>query len=102
MWVPLTSVGGSNSLVAESEPGLGDFHAFEAAPGEFVKFYGNRCWHYTVANATEVTRVSFDLRVVPFELFDGDAPGPSNTFHASATSKPLRLGEYYVCCSVVE
>lgn len=108
VWVPLTTVGGSNSLVSESFPGMGDFHPFVARPGQFVKFYGNRCWHYTVKNTTEMTRVSFDIRVVPFELFDNEARGPSKTITISGVTtgkmsgggKPLRLGEYYVECSV--
>ena len=94
---------GNNSLISESSPGLGDFHAFEASPGEFVKFYGNRCWHYTVANDTDITRVSFDIRVVPFELFDNDAAGPSKTVvgnEVGAGGKPLRLGQYYIEASV--
>lgn len=132
VWVPLTAVGGSNSLVSESSPGLGDFHSFTAKPGEFIKFYGNRCWHYTVRNTTQITRVSFDIRVVPFELFDAEARGPSKTVSARPSSlspprpgalthrltpaavttaagkhpggggKPLRLGEYYAECCVDE
>ena len=103
VWVPLTRVWGSNSLTSETKPGLGDFHAFEAGPGEFVRFDGNRCWHYTTANDTDGTRVSFDFRVVPIELFDNEHRGPSNTIHrangksaAAADIKPLRMGEYYV------
>ena len=103
VWVPLTRVWGSNSLTSETEPGLGDFHAFEAGPGEFIRFDGNRCWHYTTANNTGATRVSFDFRVVPIELFDNEHQGPSKTIHrgngksaAAAHIKPLRMGEYYV------
>ena len=62
-----------------------------------------RCWHYTMANDTNGTRVSFDFRVVPIELFDNEHRGPSNTIHrangksaAAADIKPLRMGEYYV------
>ena len=105
IWVPLTAVGGSNSLVCESAPGAGDFHAFEATPGQFVSFYGNRCWHHTVANQTATTRVSFDIRVVPFDLFDNDHCGPISVGRSlqrgapdigQVGGKPLRLGEYYV------
>lgn len=65
-------------------------------------------------NTTQITRVSFDVRVAPIELFDGEARGPSKTVFAAppatttAGSKPgggrklLRLGEYYVECSVNE
>ena len=71
--------------------------------GEFIRFDGNRCWHYTTANDTGATRVSFDFRVVPIELFDNEHQGPSKTIHrgngksaAAAHIKPLRMGEYYV------
>lgn len=93
VWVPLTKVWGGNSLTSESAPGAEDFHAFEARPGQFVRFDGNRCWHYTTANDTEATRVSFDLRVVPFHLFDDDHRGPKKKNGAEAV--PLRLGQYY-------
>ena len=68
-WVPLSSVGGSNSLWSESEPGRGDYASFEAGPGQAVRFYGNRCRHYTVPNDSDRTRVSFDFRVIPESLF---------------------------------
>ena len=104
VWVPLTKVWGSNSLTSETAPGLGDFHSFDAAPGEFVRFDGNRCWHYTTANDTARTRVSFDFRVVPIELFDETHRGPSRATRgangknaaAAADVRPLRMGEYYV------
>jgi|AntAceMinimDraft_5_1070358.scaffolds.fasta_scaffold80324_1 hypothetical protein len=84
-----------------------------ATPGQFVSFYGNRCWHYAVANDTDTTRVSFDLRVVPFHLFDPQHCGPGNLGSALVRGsvgklpprpgaegyhrgKPLRLGEYYL------
>lgn len=38
-WVPLSSVSGSNSLWSESAPGAGDYTAFEAEPGQAVRFY---------------------------------------------------------------
>ena len=101
VWVPLTKVWGSNSLTSETAPGLGDFHSFKAAPGEFVRFDGNRCWHYTTANDTDRTRVSFDFRVVPIELFDETHRGPSRATRGAngknaAAARPLRMGEYYV------
>ena len=69
-WVPLTAVSGANSLWSESAPGAADYAAFEAGPGEAVRFYGNRCRHYTTANdAHGRTRVSFDFRVIPHHLF---------------------------------
>ena len=49
-WVPLSDVSGSNSLWSETAPFAGDFAPFEAGPGQAVRFYGNRCRHYTTAN----------------------------------------------------
>lgn len=73
-WVPLTSVWGSNSLWSESSPGLGDFAPFVAGPGEAIRFYGNRCRHYTLPNDEVGTRVSIDFRVVPLSLFKAPQP----------------------------
>ena len=64
-WLPLTRVCGSNSLYCESAPGVGDFEPFEGEFGLAHRFWGAACHHYTVANETEATRVSFDFRVVP-------------------------------------
>ena len=63
-WVPLTPCFGNASLWVESAPGKGDFHALVVEPGMAVRFYGNQCLHFTKANNTEYTRVSFDFRVV--------------------------------------
>lgn len=91
----------------------------QALPGEFVSFYGNRCWHFTLANETDTTRVSFDMRVVPFHLLDDHHCGPGNlsvsrakgdvgklppepgTEDFARAGKPLKLGEYYVDSGVV-
>ena len=64
-WLPLTRASGSNSLYAESAPGLADFASFELEYGECQRFWGARCLHFTKANETSRTRVSFDFRVVP-------------------------------------
>jgi len=68
-WVPLTVATGTASLFAESSPGQGDFHSFEAQYGDAVRFYGSRCLHFTRDNNTDCTRVSFDFRIVKFSDF---------------------------------
>ena len=69
-WVPLVAVDGRNSLYCESAPGAGDYSPFvSSGKGEAVRFYGNRCRHYTTANDAETTRVSFDFRCIPQNLF---------------------------------
>ena len=63
IWVPVVDVWGTNTLYTESAPGLKDFHPLEASYGQAFRFWGNQCQHYTVANSTDSTRVSFDFRV---------------------------------------
>jgi hypothetical protein len=74
---------------------------------------GSTCNRYAVPNESDTTRVSFDVRVVPFHLLDQDHCGPGNLGSAVARGnvgklppepgtegytrgKPLRLGEYYI------
>jgi hypothetical protein len=58
----LQDVGGSNTLHLESEPGKQDFRPLTMRNGQLCKFFGYSCHHYTVANTSESTRVSFDFR----------------------------------------
>ena len=69
-WIPLTPVAGANSLHCESAPGVGDFSPMVAQHGQAIKFWGNQCQHYTVPNTTELTRVSFDFRVIEKRKFN--------------------------------
>ncbi|CAK0831438.1 unnamed protein product [Prorocentrum cordatum] len=74
-WLPVTPVFGTNSLWLESEPEKGDFHPAELGFGEVLCFNGFQCRHYTCKNETDSTRVSFDWRAIPEELFEGRAVG---------------------------
>eukprot|EP00040_Diaphanoeca_grandis_P030363 m.179400 g.179400 ORF g.179400 m.179400 type:complete len:366 (-) comp31973_c0_seq1:2377-3474(-) len=69
VWLPLTSVGPSNSLWAESEPGKGDFSPFVAHYGKAVLFWGSQCQHYSTKNTAATTRVSLDFRVIRGDEF---------------------------------
>ena len=60
-WLPLTRVGGSNSLFSESAPGRADFAPFVSEYGQLTRFWGAHCLHYTLPNETDRTRVSFDV-----------------------------------------
>ena len=93
IWVPLTRVFGTNTLYSESVPKLGDFHPFELERGQAVLFWGNQCQHYTVANDSNWTRVSFDIRVVLLEHFDRT--------YIDQRNKPthFKLNQYYQLCS---
>ena len=46
-------------------PGAADFAPFELDYGQVMRFWGAQCMHYTQANETDITRVSFDFRVAP-------------------------------------
>lgn len=93
VWTPLTAVAGACSLYTESEPGLADWHALEAAAptedrGVAISFWGNQCRHFTLPNTRRVSRVSFDCRVVPPSLWcDSETVGPDGA--------QLRIGAYY-------
>ena len=41
----------------------------ELCSGQALRFNGNKCRHYTLPNSTPHTRVSFDFRVVPKQLY---------------------------------
>ena len=86
-WVPLVSVSGSNTLWTESTPGKGDYSPIVARNGHVVRFYGNQCRHFTVPNKSNVSRVSFDLRVIPASQYH-TYPQKVNFF---------QVGQYYDC-----
>jgi hypothetical protein len=57
-----------------------------------MRFYGNRCRHYTKQNTTTSCRVSIDFRVTPARLFSAPL-GVVNK--ATRGAKPLLEGQYY-------
>ena len=68
-WVPVTRAFGNNTLHVESSPGAEDYHPIDMDVGQFLRFNGYNCRHYTHPNDTGHTRVSFDFRVVPTSLY---------------------------------
>jgi hypothetical protein len=62
MWVPVTDCFSSNSLFVESDYGRSDYRPIDVRYGEVLFFDGGYLSHGTVDNATNKTRVSFDLR----------------------------------------
>jgi hypothetical protein len=69
--IALTKVFGNNSTWIESVPGLGDYSPMELEYGECAIFDGNRCVHGNYPNDTGKTRVSYDFRVIPCNMYDG-------------------------------
>jgi len=72
-WVPMTDVGGCNSLYVESGEGRGDFSPLKLRYGEVFRFYGYGCQHHTVTNESNESRVSFDLRAIPSSVCEDQA-----------------------------
>jgi hypothetical protein len=99
-WLPLTKVWGSNTLWAESRPGAGDFAPFELEPGQLMRFYGNRCQHFTRANETDATRVSIDFRVLPLHLHMSPKDRPREETAVMQTTFVLDAGGYYAVARV--
>jgi hypothetical protein len=92
VWIPLTAVGGTNSLWSESEPQRQDFAPFETDGfGTAVLFWGNQCEHYSVPNTTDTTRVSLDLRVIRADLFVADYIAPENRCSCSRSCSSFSL-----------
>jgi ectoine hydroxylase-related dioxygenase (phytanoyl-CoA dioxygenase family) len=61
-WLPITDVHGSAALQLESDYGLADYAPVPLRYGQALIFDGGYLGHGSVLNATEVTRVSFDMR----------------------------------------
>ena len=88
-FVPLTKAYGSNTLWAETEEDKGDFIPFESDYGECTEWRGSLLTHGNKINETNVTRVSFDFRVIPKSRYV-----PSE--HASINMKlPFKIGGFY-------
>lgn len=62
LWLPVTAVGGSNSMYLESEVGRGDFQPLQLSYGQACIFRGGELMHGTVDNDSGFTRISFDIR----------------------------------------
>jgi hypothetical protein len=56
-----------------------------------LRFNGNRCRHYTEANSTDSTRVSFDFRVIPRSLWRADHKGLIGDYAGGCTPVRYRV-----------
>ena len=66
VWIPFTRVWGSNTLWVESEPGREDYAPVELDYGEAVIFRGAVLNHGSIPNDSGATRISADVRVMPY------------------------------------
>ncbi len=89
IWVPITRVTGTASMVIESGVGRGDYQPVELDYGSLLVFdsaltHGNR------VNEEGYTRFSLDMRVIDRANYHETA----GTFSATA-GKEFRIGDYY-------
>ena len=89
VWVPITEVRGTASMVIESDFGKHDYAPVEMPYGQMVIF-DSGLMHGNVVNEEGYTRMSFDLRVIPKRIYR-DSKG---AFSATA-GKEFTLGNYY-------
>lgn len=64
LWIPITSVGGTNSMYLESVPDACDFAPLKLSFGQACIFRGFDLLHGAMDNDSGSTRISIDLRFV--------------------------------------
>tara|TARA_Y100000034_G_scaffold57706_1_gene70449 strand:- start:1415 stop:2077 length:663 start_codon:yes stop_codon:yes gene_type:complete len=89
-FLPLTKCYGTNTMWVESEPWKLDFKPIELDYGEYHMFNGNQCLHGNKPNLTNMTRISFDFRIIPLSKYDPNFKESSND-----KSNKFLLGGYY-------
>ena len=94
--LPLTEMYESNSVWRESRPNLGDFKAFELSFGDLVFWNGNTCIHGNKVNKTDITRVSFDFRLLSKRNYENMLKNQGNNIITTATMNTrFVIGSYY-------
>ncbi len=89
-FLPLTRCYGTNTIWVESQPMKLDFKPIELKYGQYSMFNGNQCMHGNKPNKTNLTRVSFDFRIMPVSKYDPTWNVDSPTSHTK-----FIVGEYY-------
>ena len=74
----------------ETKPFELDFEPLEGEYGNFWTNHGNVCMHGNKPNVSEITRMSFDFRIVPLSKYD-----PEHTLTSESNSNKFIVGEYY-------
>jgi hypothetical protein len=88
-WLPLTKCWESNSLWIERQRGHGDYAPVQAEPGEVLVFDAVHWAHGNRPNTTGVTRVSFDFRCIPMELYR------ESDRRSVSAGRRLSIGDYF-------
>jgi hypothetical protein len=90
--VPITEMFGSNSIYYEpyinSNVPPSHFENLSLETNEFLQAYFNKIKHCNRINQTNITRISFDIRVIPFSKYQ------ENIEYFNGTK--FELGKYYI------
>lgn len=78
-YLPLTRSFGNNSIWAESVEDAEDYHPMKVNYGKMIEWDGANCKHGNKTNDSNITRVSFDFRILTFENFKLYPPKASIT-----------------------
>ena len=76
----------------ESEPFKLDFKPLEGDYGNFWTNEGNICIHGNKPNLTNITRMSFDFRVIPLSKYD---PEYGKGVESLSNANKFVVGSYY-------
>ena len=88
IFLPVTNAFGTNTIWAESQEDKGDYSPMNADYGEYYIWNGANLLHGNKQNTTNVSRVSFDFRIIFAENFSYE--GTSVTHKMEMT-----LGKYW-------
>lgn len=86
--IPITKMYESNSVHYETEIGSETYENLELEPNQMFRGYLNQLHHYNVKNKTGQTRISFDIRVIPYDKY------MENLEYFKGTK--FELGKYYI------
>lgn len=89
-FLPMTDCFETNTIWIESEEDLGDYQPITCEYGEVVMFNGANLRHGNKLNSTEITRVSFDFRILDMQFYESNAVKTSKTKNMKFT-----IGEYF-------
>jgi len=92
--LPITKMFDTNSIFYEENPDSSqDVHTFNSVllnENEFGIHQFNKCRHYNKINNTNVTRASFDFRIIPYSKFN------SEEIQSATKNIKFDLGDYYM------
>jgi len=83
--IPLTDMFNTNTIFVEprvnSNTPLETYQPLTLTVNQCAQVQFSQLYHYNQRNTTQVTRISLDLRVIPFSVFNEDTHVKPNYFH---------------------